>query len=105
VSSWDERRAHRERLLKRRASYGGGVFRDDPAQLARLVDTPTPCSCWMCRSPRYVFKGRDRLPPQERREDERAAAEIAEWQHETLLDQMAAEALADFLFGRTRRLP
>jgi len=82
VSRWDERRAHRDRLMKRRASYGGGVFRNDPVQLARMVDTPTPCSCWMCKSPRYVFKGRDRLPPQERREDERTRYEAAQ----TLID-------------------
>ena len=40
------RRHHRSRLLKRREYYYN--HRND----ARVVDTPTPCSCWMCGNPR-----------------------------------------------------
>lgn len=40
------RRHHRTRLLKRRKHYYNKV--ND----ARIADTPTPCSCWMCGNPR-----------------------------------------------------
>lgn len=63
-----ERRAQRERLKKRRAGYYGGAYKDNPA---RLVDTPTPCSCDMCGNPRRRktrwHKGALRLTVQERR--------------------------------------
>ncbi|MFM0566930.1 hypothetical protein PQQ88_01100 [Paraburkholderia caledonica] len=35
-------------------------------QLGRLVDTPTPCSCWMCGNPRHHLK-KDRLSIREQR--------------------------------------
>lgn len=40
-----ERRQHRERLKNRRAGYAS-------ARTGRNVDTPKPCSCWMCGNPR-----------------------------------------------------
>jgi len=46
------RRSQRQRLFERRKSYFGGSYRNDPEILAALVDTPTPCSCWMCRNER-----------------------------------------------------
>ena len=49
-----ERRHHIERLKQRRRYYWG--FRRDlskaPKELAKAVDTPTPCSCWMCGNAR-----------------------------------------------------
>lgn len=59
------RRYHMERLKRRVAGYYGGYARDDPAEIGRLATTRTPCSCWMCRSPRYSFKGKGRLTRQE----------------------------------------
>jgi len=44
------RRHHRARLLKARRNHYGG----DWAAIAggKLVNTATPCSCWMCGNPR-----------------------------------------------------
>jgi len=49
-----KRRHHRDRL-KRKRRYHWGHDRDlslEPEILARAVNTPTPCSCWMCRNNR-----------------------------------------------------
>jgi hypothetical protein len=46
------RRHHRERLFRKRKDIWGGRFRDDPKVRAKAIDTPTPCSCWMCRNDR-----------------------------------------------------
>lgn len=48
------RRHHRSRLLKRRRLYYFGHL--DERQISKLVDTPTPCSCWMCGNPRRFDK-------------------------------------------------
>lgn len=67
------RRAARERWKKRVKAHYGGYAAADPRQLGRLTTTRTPCSCWMCRSPRYAFKGKKwKLPPQEIRAIDRA---------------------------------
>lgn len=46
------RRHHRARLFERRKHYFRAVYRNEPQVLAALIDTPTPCSCWMCRNNR-----------------------------------------------------
>lgn len=46
------RRHHRKRLLNKRKNIWGGYLRDDPKRLAKVANTPTPCSCWMCRNDR-----------------------------------------------------
>ena len=43
-----ERRHHRERLKASRRFFWGRDLRQEPGMLAAAVDTPTPCSCWMC---------------------------------------------------------
>ena len=59
------RRYHRARLLRRRRHYWvyGTVFWPDPAPPS-VVDTPKPCSCWMCGNPRRWRNG-PRLTRQE----------------------------------------
>lgn len=56
---------------RRRHHWGRGVGRygppPDAAFFGKVVDTPTPCSCWQCRSPRYSMKGRERWTVQELR--------------------------------------
>ena len=58
---------HRERLKKTRASHvvfssrksngdGGMNEKELNALAARRVNTPTPCSCFMCGNPRKHFK-------------------------------------------------
>lgn len=66
------RRAVRERLKKKRAAYHGGINTRTPDSrdkvLGLLVDTPTPCSCYMCGNPRrQAFNQKSRLTLQERR--------------------------------------
>ena len=54
MSGKAERRASRARLKKKRRGWWG--YNDKTAvQLGRVVDTPTPCSCWMCGNPRKYF--------------------------------------------------
>lgn len=55
-----ERRAQRARLKAKRRQYqiwSDGFSRPE-ARLGSYVDTPTPCSCWMCGNPRYYFHER-----------------------------------------------
>jgi hypothetical protein len=60
-----QRRADRARIRKNRSHYGWGR-RLTSAQLGRVIDTPTPCSCWMCGNPRRRLK-KDRLSIWEQR--------------------------------------
>lgn len=49
-----ERRHHVDRLKHNRRFYWGSDrdLSKCQKQLARVVDTPTPCSCWMCGNSR-----------------------------------------------------
>lgn len=59
-----ERRHHRARLKKNRDGYWAGYAAE---RAGRAIDTPTPCSCWMCGNPRH-YLGEKSL--QERSTDE-----------------------------------
>lgn len=52
-----ERRSHRERLKKKRLNYDVCVNKD---YVNRLIDTPKPCSCYMCGNPRKFFNEKTR---------------------------------------------
>lgn len=54
------RRFHRERISKKRKHYlitqsVCGENKMNP-ELKTLLNTPKPCSCWMCGNPRKYFK-------------------------------------------------
>ncbi len=52
------RRHHRHRLLRnRRFHWGRDLTESDesPRHRGKVIDTPTPCSCWMCGNPRKYF--------------------------------------------------
>lgn len=61
-----ERRHHVARLKQSRRFYWGSArdLSKCPEQLARVVDTPTPCSCWACGNARK-WRGEETI--QERR--------------------------------------
>ena len=62
------RRHHRARLKTKRKSYYGGTQSSDPVAIGKWIDTPTPCSCWMCGNPRRQrWSAEMRLTMQERR--------------------------------------
>jgi hypothetical protein len=48
------RRAQRARLKAKRRRYlvWADTFERPEVRLGSYVDTPTPCSCWMCGNPR-----------------------------------------------------
>lgn len=41
----------------------------DPRAMAFFKEQPKRCSCWMCRNPRRVFKGKDTTTVQEKRQE------------------------------------
>ena len=50
------RRAQRERLKRNRRNYWGFAFGElKDAQLAKVIDTPHPCSSYCCGNPRKWF--------------------------------------------------
>ena len=49
------RRHHVERLKVSRRFIGGRELAADSKALHRAVNTPTPCSCYMCGNPRRYF--------------------------------------------------
>ena len=49
------RRHHTARLKKVRSFHWGRDIRQDAKELGKVIDTPTPCSCWMCGNPRRYF--------------------------------------------------
>ncbi|CAM2193256.1 conserved protein of unknown function [Paraburkholderia kururiensis] len=55
-----ERRAQRARLKAKRRQYQiwSDAFARPDVWLGSYVDTPTPCSCWMCGNPRHHFHER-----------------------------------------------
>lgn len=58
------RRHHAARLKHARGHYWGHDIRHEPKLLGKVINTPTPCSCWMCGNPRRHSK---ELTRQERR--------------------------------------
>lgn len=58
------RRHHAARLKHARGHHWGRDIRHEPKLLGKVIDTPTPCSCWMCGNPRRYLK---ELTRQERR--------------------------------------
>ncbi len=64
------RRHHRYRLYRRRRFHWGRDLAEsdeNPKFRGKVIDTPTPCSCWMCGNPRKWWKEKTM---QERRQDE-----------------------------------
>lgn len=49
------RRHHVARLKAARRFHWGRDLRHDAGALGKAVDTPRPCSCWMCGNPRRHF--------------------------------------------------
>lgn len=47
-----KRRHHRARLKRARQFYYGENLADYPVKWGKSIDTPTPCSCYLCRNPR-----------------------------------------------------
>jgi hypothetical protein len=43
---------HRQRLLKKRRFCFGRDLSKNPKELAKTINTLTPCSCWMCGNQR-----------------------------------------------------
>jgi hypothetical protein len=62
------RRADRARIKKKCDHYGRSAWGRtlSPKELGRLVNTLTPCSCWMCGNPRRR-QPKDRLTIWEKR--------------------------------------
>lgn len=58
-----ERRADRERIRRNRRYWWGRTLQDGRERGA-VIDTPAPCSCWMCGNPRRYL---GELTVQERR--------------------------------------
>ena len=67
------RRHHVARLKRSRRFHWGRDLAQEPKPLAKAVDTPCLCSCWMCGNPRRYFR---ELTRQERRE----LLDFREWQ-------------------------
>ncbi len=78
--SRSDRRYQRSRLKKKRCNYWGfgkygyRSYCEDSTnemskkQLGYVVNTPTPCSCWMCGNPRRnVWSKKECLTIQERK--------------------------------------
>ena len=85
-----QRRSDSLRLKNKRASYWGfGKYgwkertNHSPTymsakQIGSVVDTPTPCSCWMCGNPRKKLfsSNSERLTVQERKANEKFTDQI-----------------------------
>lgn len=52
------RRHHRQRLKRKRSTYFMCYDKSDRILIAKLVNTPKPCSCYACGNPRKHFKER-----------------------------------------------
>lgn len=49
-----QRRANRARIKRNRRLWWGRPLADG-REAGAVIDTPTPCSCWMCGNPRRYF--------------------------------------------------
>lgn len=50
------RRHHVARLKAARRFHWGQDIRHDAKSIGKVVDTPCPCSCWICGNPRRHLK-------------------------------------------------
>lgn len=55
--SREHSRHHRERLKKSRRFHWGRDLLAEPTVMAKAINTPTPCSCWMCGNQRKHVGG------------------------------------------------
>lgn len=67
------RRHHVARIKRARRFHWGRDLAQEPKPLAKAIDTPCPCSCWMCGNPRRYF---GELTRQEKQE----LLDFREWQ-------------------------
>jgi len=81
-----QRRHDRARLKKKRQThwgYGKQGWRQytemSPAVLGMVVNTPTPCSCYMCGNPRRAPWAETPLTMQERKAADSYIAGIDDW--------------------------
>ena len=79
----NERRLHRERIKARRKRTHRWWFPCDNYEraLGKLVNTTTPCSCWMCGNPRrkrWLADDGSGLTIQERMQRDFAKSSLAE---------------------------
>jgi len=82
-----QRRCDYARLKKVRANYWGygtssylGDRYMQPRTLGLSINTPSPCSCWMCKNPRKVWKGKENITIQERKAKDFAKDSLEEIQ-------------------------
>ncbi|QTD47189.1 hypothetical protein [Ottowia testudinis] len=80
------RRQHVARLKAARRFHWGHDLRHDAASLGKAVNTPRPCSCWMCGNPRRHFGSRT---PQELA----SQLQLAEGAYTRFLDFVKAKQL------------
>jgi hypothetical protein len=52
VTGKAERRAQRARIKRTRGKFWWGHRLTGNVERGKVVDTPTPCSCWMCGNAR-----------------------------------------------------
>jgi hypothetical protein len=55
MSGTANRRSDRAKLKRKRSYWHWGRRLTDAAEQGKVIDTPTPCSCWMCGNPRRYF--------------------------------------------------
>jgi len=67
------RRHHIERLKNNRRTHWNRVLSKE--ELGMVVETPTPCSCFMCGNPRKYFKQKTN---QEKRNEDKFKNELKE---------------------------
>ncbi len=67
------KRHHRDRLKKNRRFHWGRDLLHEEKNLSKAIDTPCPCSCFMCGNPRRYFKA---LTMQERRAQEYSEVDL-----------------------------
>jgi len=47
------RRLHIDRLKKKRKRYWSGAAAQSDRMLGKVLQTPAPCSCWLCKAGKY----------------------------------------------------
>jgi len=71
---------HTDEWACRMPEHAGEINYMPPAVAGMVINTPTPCSCWMCQNPRHAGTSmKECLTRQELKANDRYVEQFADW--------------------------
>ena len=90
---------HKDEWACRMPEAAGEINYMPPKVAGMVINTPTPCSCWMCQNPRHMgFSMKESLTRQELKAEDRFNDEVREWNDYGIWDHFYGDDEVDYSF-------